>query len=185
MHRRQRGKTSYGITRIGGRFLLTTIKTRQMKNKRIVSVSASLPSTVRSFTWVRNHHYVQLEDEKGNTIKLHAGGVLRGECTECKAISFCTRHEGAMVCPHCLGKMSWEWSKIQLAFLPEHEAQFMGFDAPQIGKKPLTMMQRAWLVMYTAITKQAPKASSAPPITKSEVIPEPIGDDETTPIPKG
>lgn len=154
-----------------------------MNNLGIVNVKAALPATVRRFSWTRNHHFVELEDEHGNTVKLHAGGVLRGECTACKSVVFATTHQGAMVCPHCLSAVKWAWSKIQLAFLPEEQAKFHGFDAPQVDVRPLTIMQRAWLVFYAAITKQTPGAKSAPPAAAAEIIPQPMGDDEPTPLP--
>ncbi len=158
-----------------------------MKNEEIQNVKASLPSTVRRFTWVRNHHYVEMEDESGHTVKLHAGGVLRGECTKCHSVIFATTHQGAMICPHCLSPVKWQWSKIQLAFLPEEESKFHGFDAPQVDVKPLTVMQRAWLVFYAAITRQTPKAKSAPSPAAAEDVPgafgAPLRDDEETPVP--
>jgi hypothetical protein len=149
-----------------------------MKNKHITLVTTKLPANVRSFMWVRNHHYVQLEDEEGNTVKLHAGGLLRGVCTQCNEVNFASSNQGAMVCTHCLSPVQWQWTKPQIAFVPEHEAKFLGFDTPQIGKPPLSIMQRAWLVMYTAITKRAPKASSAP---KEEAL---VADDDKTPVGK-
>lgn len=118
-----------------------------MKNRQIAALTAKLPANVRRFTWVRNHHYVEVEDEQGNKAKLHAGGLVRGECTKCKAVVFATRNEGAMVCPHCLSPVMWAWSKPQLAFLPEHEAQLMGFDAPSVNGAPLTWFQRAWIML--------------------------------------
>lgn len=149
-----------------------------MKNRRIAGVSANLPPNIRAFTWVRNHHYVKLEDEQGNEVKLHAGGLLRGVCVSASQhVVFAATHEGAMICPHCLSAVKWQWTKPQIAFVPEHEATFMGFDAPQIDQPPLSIMQRAWLVLYTAITKQAPKASSAPKD-------EPLSDEDKTPVGK-
>ncbi len=134
-----------------------------MQNKHIAAVTAKVPTSVRSFKWVRNHHYVEVEDEDGNKTKLHAGGMLRGVCTKCAEINYAATNQGAMVCTHCLAPVKWQWTKPQIAFIPEHEAQFFGFDTPQKGKPPLTIMQRAWLMLYTAITRETPKASSAPP----------------------
>ncbi len=157
-----------------------------MQNRNITSVTASVPASVRTFEWNRNHHTVTLTDEDGGSVKLHAGGLLRGECTSCRSVVFATTHAGAMICPHCLAAVKWQWAKLQLAFLPEHESQFMGFDAPQVDSKPLTVMQRAWLVMYTAITRKAPKPSSAPSAEKAEHVPGVGGlpvheaDEETT-----
>lgn len=159
---------------------------RHMQNKHIRTVTVSVPDTVRSSKWVRNHHYVELEDERGATIKLHAGGVLRGVCVDCKEVAFVMTEQGAMVCPHCTGKMKWAWNKLQLAFLPEEESRFRGFDAEGLTKRPLTRWQRAWLILYSAVTRNPPKASSAPkddPTQDLPVFPVPLGDDEETPAP--
>jgi hypothetical protein len=100
-----------------------------MKNTHIVSAKAHLPPTVRAFTWVRNHHFIELEDEHGNKSKMLAGGILAGECIECKAAVLALQHSGAMRCTHCSGAVKWQWSKPQLAFIPEHESEFFGVDA--------------------------------------------------------
>ncbi len=160
-----------------------------MKNLGITSVKAALPATVRRFSWTRNHHFLEIEDERGNKAKLHAGGLLRGECEgESRHVVFAVTRDGAMVCGHCLSPVKWQWVRPQLAFLPEHEAMLMGFDTPDAEKPPLTAMQRAWLVFYTAITRRAPKAKSAPSPAAAEHVPGVAGavmDDETTPVGEG
>lgn len=99
----------------------------KMKNTHIDSVRASLPKGIRSFTWVRNHHYVELEDANGNRVKLNADAVLIGECEACKERCIALSNTGAMMCTHCGGCVRWAWSKPQLAFIPEQESKFMGW----------------------------------------------------------
>lgn len=100
-----------------------------MKNQNIISAKAHMPASIRKFSWTRNHHFIELEDEQGNTVKMLAGGILAGECTECKAAVIALQHSGSMRCTHCGGAVKWAWSKPQLAFIPEHESEFFGVDA--------------------------------------------------------
>lgn len=102
-----------------------------MKNKRVASVSANLPSEIRSFMWVRNHHYVALKDIDGNEIKLDATTILLGECVDrtCGQRFAVFTNQGEMVCPHCKGAVKWLYARAQLAFIAEHESQFMGLEA--------------------------------------------------------
>lgn len=99
-----------------------------MKNTQISSVRASLPSHVRTFSWTRNHHYVELEDVDGNRTRLEASGIIIGKCTGCHARVAVFTHSGAMICPHCTGRVKWAWHRPQLAFVPEHRSTFMGVD---------------------------------------------------------
>ncbi len=140
-----------------------------MQNKHIASVTANIPTSVRRFSWVRNHHYVELEDEQGNKAKLHAGGMLRGVCTKCNELNYAASNQGAMICTHCLGPVKWQWTKPQIAFMPEHEATFFGFDGPSASKPTLNIIQRFWLWLMLS--------------TQSTKTPETI-DDEKTPVGK-
>lgn len=78
------------------------------------------------------NHYVELTDDKGNAIRLTASGVLLGKCAECIEIVVALSNIGMMRCTHCGGAVKWQWAKPQLAFLPEEESKFLGWDR---GKK--------------------------------------------------
>lgn len=100
-----------------------------MKNLNIASVSTQLPEHVRSFEWVRNHHYVALKDMDGEEIKLDATTILLGDCTACKEKVVALTNNGMMTCTHCGGAVKWRYTRPQLAFIAEHESRFMGLDA--------------------------------------------------------
>ncbi len=107
-----------------------------MNNTETRRVTASLPECVRSFAWIRNHHYVVLEDQEGNTTKLDATALLLGTCVECEEKVVALTNSGAMMCTHCGGCVKWAWSKPQLAFIPEHESKFMGWAEHKNKKEP-------------------------------------------------
>ncbi len=77
---------------------------------------------------MKNHHFIELEDSKGNKVKLNASGLLVGNCTECEMQVFAISNSGHMACTHCGGAVKWAWSKPQLSFIAEHESEFMGMD---------------------------------------------------------
>lgn len=111
-----------------------------MENLHIASVKTFMPPSVRAVKWVRNHHFIELEDEHGNATKLLAGGVLLGECAACQAACIALQNNGKMRCTHCGGAVKWQWAKPQLAFIPEHESQFFGWDR---GKNPAEERKQA------------------------------------------
>jgi len=92
-----------------------------------VKIVTSLPASVKGFHFVKNHHFVELEDSEGNKIKLNAAEILVGTCTGCTQQCVALVNSGAMMCTHCGGNVKWAWSRPQLAFIPEHESQFMGW----------------------------------------------------------
>ena len=103
----------------------------EMKNQSIARISTHLPATVRSFTWVRNHHYVELEDVDGERTRLDATTILLGDCTVCKERVVALTNNGEMTCTHCRGAVKWRYARPQVAFIAEHESRFMGIDAPK------------------------------------------------------
>lgn len=94
-----------------------------------MKVVTDLPPQIKAFSYVKNHHFVALEDTDGNKTKLNASGVLIGDCVECKEKCIALTNTGNMTCTHCGGAVKWAWNKPQLAFIPEHESMFMGFAA--------------------------------------------------------
>lgn len=106
-----------------------------MKNGHVTKITARLPPNIKKFSWTRNHHFLELEDEKGNRTKLNASGVLIGSCLSCKERCLALTNQGNMSCTHCGGAVKWAWTKLQLAFIPEHESKFMGIHEPPRNKK--------------------------------------------------
>lgn len=105
-----------------------------------VRLTASLPGWVRGFRYVRNHHFIELEDKHGNKVKLHALSLIRGVCLSCGGEVFVKARLGAMTCPHCvIGAVEWVWGEAQLSFVPEAEASFITEDlAPKDPTKDPT-----------------------------------------------
>jgi hypothetical protein len=94
-------------------------------------VRTSLPSSIRSFKYVKNHHYIELEDEHGNKIRLIAMSLLKGTCTHCNNDVYVKTRIGAMTCPHCLvASVNWVWGDAQLSFVPEKESAFVSTFPP-------------------------------------------------------
>jgi hypothetical protein len=89
-----------------------------------MKVITCLPAKIKAFSYVKNHHYVALEDVHGNKTKLNATGILVGDCVECKEKCLALSHQGNMNCTHCGGVVKWAWHKPQLAFIPENESMF-------------------------------------------------------------
>lgn len=90
-----------------------------------LEVRAVLPREIRSFLYVRNHHYIELTDAEGHTIKLVAKSMIRGDCKACSQPVYVESRIGAMTCPHCFGSIGWVWGKAQMAFVPEVESEFI------------------------------------------------------------
>lgn len=97
-----------------------------MDDKKIARVTHRLPSSVKEFTWRRNHHWIELEDEDGNRVRLEAISLIKGQCTACKLTVYAMSRYGRMVCPHCASRVAWVWGRGQLAFVPEGETEFDG-----------------------------------------------------------
>lgn len=99
-----------------------------------VKIETHLPEKIHGVTYVTNTHFLKLHDDAEHELKLNAVGVLRGDCDDCKAELLALERSGDMVCTHCRSSsVKWRWLKLQLAFLPEHESQYMGF-AEAMGK---------------------------------------------------
>ena len=98
----------------------------------VLKLTTSLPNEVKSMCYVKNHHYIELEDCDGNKVKLNAIGILVGTCISCKCQCVALSNQGNMWCTHCGGPVKWSWTKPQISFLPEHESKFMGI---YIGKE--------------------------------------------------
>lgn len=89
-----------------------------------VGVYIHLPPEIKRFTYVRNHHYIELTDAHGHTLRLVAKSLIKGVCRSCSHEVLVESRIGDMACPHCRGPMEWVWGKAQLHFAPETEATF-------------------------------------------------------------
>jgi len=90
-----------------------------------VALHTHVPDWVKGFRYVKNHHFIELEDKHGNVHRLAALSLIKGVCTACGGEVFVRSRLGAMVCPHCAcGEMNWVWGTAQLSFVPELESNF-------------------------------------------------------------
>jgi hypothetical protein len=89
-----------------------------------MKVVTSLPDFVHGFRYVKNHHFIELTDNDGNKVTLNAGGIMLGDCKECKAKVAAFENRERMICTHCGGQVTWQWTRPQLAFVPEKESDF-------------------------------------------------------------
>lgn len=93
-----------------------------------MNISANLPNSVHGMRFVKNHHFVELQDVDGNKIVLDATTILLGDCTACAQRVAAFTNMGAMACTHCGEAVKWRYVKPQLAFVAENESQFLGWD---------------------------------------------------------
>ena len=91
---------------------------------KIVLRSAVLPPGMK----VRMvDHYLEFIDADGNIVRLAAKSLLKGECHDCLQTIYVETRMGTMTCPHCHGRVIWQWGKAQLSFVPAQEEKFTSF----------------------------------------------------------
>ena len=90
-----------------------------------MKLAADLPHHVHTMKYVKNHHYIELEDKAGNKHKVLATGLLKGECQACHYVFYSDTNRGDIRCPACyVTKVVWTLGKLQLCFIPEIESGF-------------------------------------------------------------
>lgn len=98
---------------------------------------ANLPPGWRVVNYVANHHYIELEDDQGNTYKVMATDLIKGTCTSCKNSIYVESRIGAMACPHCQsGTVNWVWGEAKISFVPEPHSRFIS-SLPPAPKAPI------------------------------------------------
>ncbi len=90
-----------------------------------MKISINLPDEVKGVTYVKNHHWVELEDIHGNKTKLTASALLMGHCKACKEVNIALAKMGNMQCTYCGSGVDWLWTRPQLAFIPQKESDFI------------------------------------------------------------
>jgi hypothetical protein len=95
-----------------------------------VTLRACLPEGWKVRNYVKNHHYIELEDDEGNTYRVMATDLIRGVCIGCKMSFYVEARYGEMCCPHCRGGVNWVWGDAKLAFVPEVGSQFKSSAPP-------------------------------------------------------
>jgi len=102
-----------------------------------MKLTTNFPEQVRAVTYVKNHHYLELEDNDGNRVKLDASGVVKYECKKCGFIFLAFENHGDLACPDCgeIGMAKPTWLVPQLSFVPERPCKFVGGFKMGEGKK--------------------------------------------------
>lgn len=101
----------------------------------MTKLTLALPDWVHAFRYVRNCHYIELEDKEGNKARLEARTLLRVECSTggCPTRLYVDWVPGTEPttlgvppnCLHCGGMLRVAWGTGQLAFVPEGETTFV------------------------------------------------------------
>jgi len=87
--------------------------------------SYALPHNVKGVRYVTNHHFVELEDHKSRKLHLSASGLMRHSCQACHH-HWWTESNMCSFCPSCGSRdVEKTWGRIQLAFVPEQETEFV------------------------------------------------------------
>ena len=88
----------------------------------------NFPSEVHAVTYVKNSHYLELEDDDGHCTKLDASGVVKYTCEKCGFLFLTFENHGDITCPSCAeqGAAKPVWYVPQLSFVPERECEFAG-----------------------------------------------------------
>lgn len=93
-----------------------------------MKIETSLPDEINAFQYVKNSHYIKMQDNEKREIKLCAKQVMRGECPKCRYSYYTEMPPQDEHCPRCLTAMTWAWGRAQISFIPEDESDFMKND---------------------------------------------------------
>ncbi len=90
-----------------------------------MKLTTDLPEEIKSFSYVKNHHYIELEDNSGHKHKVMATGLRKGICQRCSFIFYSEINPGDIRCPVCVSlSVEWTWGNLQLCFIPETPSMF-------------------------------------------------------------
>lgn len=93
-----------------------------------MKLQTNLPPRVHALAYVKNSHFLEIEDDDGNRTKVSATGIVKYECTGCKFKFFVLTNHGEISCPLCRqnGAAKPQWMTPQLSFVPEKQSDFKG-----------------------------------------------------------
>jgi len=99
----------------------------------MTNIEAVLPECIHTFTYVKNHHFIKLTDDDGNSTTLRARDIIQFTCHKCNSVFWMGTNQAAH-CPTCLSEdLAKDWVDLQLSFIPESESKFRG---PKQKDKP-------------------------------------------------
>jgi len=101
---------------------------QQIFESNTMKIRTNLPSRVHGITYVKNTHYIDLEDDSGHHARIDATGIVKYKCDKCKFVFWTTSNHGTMACPMCHDQdcVKPAWYKPQLSFIPEKPSDFKG-----------------------------------------------------------
>lgn len=90
----------------------------------MMKIATHLPDEIHSFTYVKNSHWIELEDDNGHKSKLLDNALMRYSCPGCQFMCLTPSNSGPIDCPVCRSSMRQEWNRVQTCFVPEAETFF-------------------------------------------------------------
>lgn len=91
-----------------------------------MKIATNLPNSIHGITYVKNSHWIELEDTNGTRHRMHDNSLVRYECgSSCGFFMLAPSHVGNFTCPACkAGPMRHQWQRMQVCFVPERETDF-------------------------------------------------------------
>ncbi len=90
-----------------------------------ITIKAHLPEGTKGIAYAKNHHWIELVDEEGNTHRLPATALVMYRCSKCSETWFRTINRGSTPCLECgYDRVEPVWRVPQLAFVPEDSSEF-------------------------------------------------------------
>jgi hypothetical protein len=91
-------------------------------------IRTNLPERIHGVRYVKNSHYLELEDEQERAWRGGATGIVKYTCQhpDCKSTYYQPSNNGKQKCPvlGCDGMALPIWHKAQLSFVPEEPSQY-------------------------------------------------------------
>lgn len=87
-------------------------------------ISTNLPAAIHSLMYVKNSHWIELEDHDGRRTRLFDNALMRYTCRACAFLCLCPSNAGPLRCPLCGQTLDQEWQRVQVCFVPEDESDF-------------------------------------------------------------
>ena len=90
-------------------------------------IRTHLPEDIHGVRYVKNTHFLEIEDDKERVWRGGATGVVKYVCKVCKGFLYSPSNYGRIPCnlPGCgQSMMDPQWHKPQLSFVPEEVSDF-------------------------------------------------------------
>ena len=90
-------------------------------------ITTNLPPEIHSIKYVKNSHWIELEDNDGRVHRVHDNGMVRYECKnkDCGFAMMTWQNRGSLLCPACqTARLEPVWQRLQVCFVPQKETDF-------------------------------------------------------------